>query len=85
MLSKIIKIRYFLKFTSIYARIITVLHNSFFISLCMSYIAVDYAFKMFTLPLTEMSTRNIKIMFLGSKVRLVGRADNLTAISEPIV
>jgi hypothetical protein len=38
------------------------------------------------LSLTEMSTRNIKIiMFLGSKVRLVRRADNLTAIYEPIV
>jgi hypothetical protein len=37
-------------------------------------------------PLTEMSTRNIKIiMFLGSKVRLVRRADNFTAIYEPIV
>jgi hypothetical protein len=32
------------------------------------------------------STRNIKIiMFLGSKVRLVRKADNLTAIYEPIV
>jgi hypothetical protein len=40
----------------------------------------------FTQPLTEMSTRNIKIiMFLGSKVRRVCRADNLTAIYEPIV
>jgi hypothetical protein len=40
----------------------------------------------FTQLLTEMSTRNIKIiMFLGSKVRLVRRADNLTAIYEPIV
>jgi hypothetical protein len=39
-----------------------------------------------TQPLTEMSTRNIKIiMFLWSKVRLVRRADNLTAICEPIV
>jgi hypothetical protein len=39
-----------------------------------------------TQPLTEMSTRNIKIiMLLGSKVRRVGRADNLTAIYEPIV
>jgi hypothetical protein len=37
-------------------------------------------------PLTEMSTRNIKIiMFLGSKVRREQRADNLTAICEPIV
>jgi hypothetical protein len=36
--------------------------------------------------LTEMSTRNIKIiMFIGSKVRLVHRADNLTAIYELIV
>jgi hypothetical protein len=40
----------------------------------------------FTQPLTEMSSRNIKIMmFLGSKVRLVRKADNLTAIYEPIV
>jgi hypothetical protein len=40
----------------------------------------------FTLPLTEMSTRNIKIiMFLGSKVRPVRRADNLNTIYEPIV
>jgi hypothetical protein len=40
----------------------------------------------FTQPLTEMSTRNIKIiMFLGNKVRLVRRADNLTVIYEPIV
>jgi hypothetical protein len=36
--------------------------------------------------LTEMSTRNIKIiMFLGSKVQWVLRADNRTAICEPIV
>jgi hypothetical protein len=36
--------------------------------------------KSFTQPLTEMGTRNIKIiMFLGSKVRLVRKADNLTA------
>jgi hypothetical protein len=39
----------------------------------------------FTQPLTEMSTRNIKIIiFLGSKVRQVSKADNLTAICEPI-
>jgi hypothetical protein len=39
----------------------------------------------FTQPVTEMSTRNIKIiMFLGSEVRRVRRADNLTAISEQI-
>jgi hypothetical protein len=37
-------------------------------------------------PLTEMSNRNIKIiMFLGSKVRRVRKADNLTAIYEPFV
>jgi hypothetical protein len=40
----------------------------------------------FTQPLTEMSTRNIKIiMFLGNKVLQVRRADNFTAIYEPIV
>jgi hypothetical protein len=40
----------------------------------------------FTQPLTEMSNRNIKIiMFLGSKLRRVRRADNLTAICEAIV
>jgi hypothetical protein len=40
----------------------------------------------FTQPLTEMSTRNIKIiMFLESKVRRVRRADNLNAICKPIV
>jgi hypothetical protein len=39
----------------------------------------------FTQPVTQMSTRNIKIiMFLGSKVRLVRRDDNLTAIYELI-
>jgi hypothetical protein len=39
----------------------------------------------FTQPLTEMSTRNIKIiMFLGSKVRRVRKADNLTVICEPM-
>jgi hypothetical protein len=36
--------------------------------------------------LTQMSTRNVKIiMFLGSKVRRVRRADNLTAIYEQVV
>jgi hypothetical protein len=34
---------------------------------------------------TEMSTRSRKIMFLGSKGRPVSRADNITAICEPIV
>jgi hypothetical protein len=34
-----------------------------------------------TQPLTEISTRNLH----GSKGRLVHRADNLTAISDPIV
>jgi hypothetical protein len=40
----------------------------------------------FSQPLTEKSTRNIKlIMFLGSKVQRVRKADNLTAICEPTV
>jgi hypothetical protein len=40
----------------------------------------------FAQSLTEMSTGNIKIiMFLGSKVRRVRKADNLTAIYKPIV
>jgi hypothetical protein len=39
----------------------------------------------FTQPLTEMSTGNIKKMFLRSKVRPVRAPDNLTAIYEPIV
>jgi hypothetical protein len=39
----------------------------------------------FTKPLTEMSTRCRKIMFLGSRARPVRRADNLAAICEPIV
>jgi hypothetical protein len=39
----------------------------------------------FTQALTEITTRNIKIMFLGSKVRRVRKADNLTATYEPIV
>jgi hypothetical protein len=36
-------------------------------------------------PLTEMSIRSVKLTFPGSKVRRVHRADNLTAICEPIV
>jgi hypothetical protein len=39
----------------------------------------------FTQPLTELSTRSTKIIFLESKVRSVHRADNLTTICEPIV
>jgi hypothetical protein len=38
-----------------------------------------------TQPLTEMSTRNRKIMFLGIKVRPMRRADNLATICEPTV
>jgi hypothetical protein len=38
----------------------------------------------FTQPLTEMSTRSRK-MFLGSRALLARKADNLTAICEPIV
>jgi hypothetical protein len=37
------------------------------------------------MPWTEISMRSRKIMFLGSRVRPVHRADNLTAIREPIV
>jgi hypothetical protein len=39
----------------------------------------------FTQPLTEMSMKSRKIMFLRSIVWLVCRANNLTAICEPIV
>jgi hypothetical protein len=40
----------------------------------------------FTQSLTEVSTGNIKIiMFLGTKVWWVCRADNFTAIFEPTV
>jgi hypothetical protein len=40
----------------------------------------------FIQPLAEMSTSSRKIiMFLGSKARSISRADNLTAICEPIV
>jgi hypothetical protein len=40
----------------------------------------------FPQPLTDMSTRNRKIiMFLGNKVRRVLKADNLTATRVPIV
>jgi hypothetical protein len=39
----------------------------------------------FTQLLTEMSIRSRKIMFLGRRARPVLRADNLTAICEPIV
>jgi hypothetical protein len=50
------------------------------------YFAGTYCVLGFTKPLTEMSTGNIKIiMFLGSKVRRVRKADNLTAICEQIV
>jgi hypothetical protein len=39
----------------------------------------------FTQPLSEMSTRSIKIIFLGSKALPVRRVDYLTAMSQPIV
>jgi hypothetical protein len=38
----------------------------------------------FTQSLTEMSTRSRNIMFLGIRALPVRRADNLTAICEPI-
>jgi hypothetical protein len=39
----------------------------------------------FIQPLTEISTRSRKIKFLESRERPLSRADNLTAIFEPIV
>jgi hypothetical protein len=39
----------------------------------------------FTQPVTEISTRSRKIMFLVSGELPIRRADNLTAICEPIV
>jgi hypothetical protein len=39
----------------------------------------------FVQPLTEMSTRNRKIMFLGSRARPASNADSLVAICEPII
>jgi hypothetical protein len=39
----------------------------------------------FSQPLTEMSTRSRKIMFLWSRAQPVCRAENLTAFCEPIV
>jgi hypothetical protein len=39
----------------------------------------------YTQPVPEMSTRNRKVMFLGSRARPVCRVDKFTAICEPIV
>jgi hypothetical protein len=39
----------------------------------------------FTEFLTEIRIKNMKIMFLGSKVRPVRRADDLAAICDPTV
>jgi hypothetical protein len=44
-----------------------------------------YCFTGFTQPLTQMTTRVRKIMFLGSRALPVGRADNLTSICKLIV
>jgi hypothetical protein len=38
-----------------------------------------------TLPLTEINTKRTRIIFLWSTARPVRRAENLTAICEPIV
>jgi hypothetical protein len=56
-------------------------------SLSVIYSYNKYLNQTFIQPLTEMSTGNIKkkIMFLGSKVRPVHGADNLTAKCEPII
>jgi hypothetical protein len=50
-----------------------------------SYCAVLCCAVGFTRPLTEMNTTSRKITFLGSRVRPVCRADNLTSICEPTV
>jgi hypothetical protein len=39
----------------------------------------------FTQPVTEISTKLVQIMFLGSKARPVHKADNLTATFVPTV
>jgi hypothetical protein len=39
----------------------------------------------FTQPLTEISTRNRRIMFLESRARRVRGVDNLAAICQPII
>jgi hypothetical protein len=39
----------------------------------------------FTQPLIEMSTRNRKIMFLGSRARPMRKANNLAAVCKPNV
>jgi hypothetical protein len=39
----------------------------------------------FTQPLKKLVPETLKNMFLGSKVRLVRGADNLTAFYEPII
>jgi hypothetical protein len=40
---------------------------------------------LFTQSVTEMSTKNRKLMILGSRARPVRRANSLTAIFEPVV
>jgi hypothetical protein len=59
--------------------------NDFFFFFQITYSLQPHQALRFTQPLTEMSTRGRKIMFLGNKVRPVLRADNLAAICEPIV
>jgi hypothetical protein len=39
----------------------------------------------FTQPLTELSTRSRKIVSVGSRARLMDRADNLATICEPML
>jgi hypothetical protein len=59
-------------------------HQIFIMLAHVVYKYTEICISWFTQPLTEMSTRNIK-MFLGSKVQPVRWADNLTAICELIV
>jgi hypothetical protein len=52
---------------------------------CIRLDTTTYETTTITQPLTEMSTRNRKIMFLGSKVQPVRRADKLATVCEQIV
>jgi hypothetical protein len=54
-------------------------------SVCiLSYPLLSYLIRSVTHPVTDMSTKSRKIMFLGSKERPARKAHNFTAICEPI-
>jgi hypothetical protein len=52
---------------------------------CSYYLIIPAALGLGVYSVTEMNTRSRKIMFLGSRARLVRKADNLTAICKPTV